>query len=347
MAVAIRQVTAQEWRKVRDLRLRALREDQAFFGAPYEHEAAQADSFWIERTASNARGETDVLFVAERGEAFVGLVVGVLDDADAGNAHLYAMWVAPEARGEGVGKGLERAVVDWARGKRCNTMLLEVSSNNPRATKIYEQLGYAFNGKRVDVENRGCGDCLQMSKPIEQAIVVTGYDPEWPGVFEQLRERTWNAVQGIAERIEHVGSTSVPGLAAKPIIDISVVADDSDAVRGCIRALEGIGYAHRGDLGIVGREAFLNPCGLPEHHLYVCIEGGTALRNHLALRDYLRSHPKDARAYGELKLRLAREHAHDIDSYIAGKTRMITSILERAGIAREDLDTIRAQNGEV
>ena len=99
-------------------------------------------------------------------------------------------------------------------------------------------------------------------------IEVVDYDPHWPETFETLRSRIWTAVGDVALSVEHVGSTSVPGLAAKPIIDISIVVPERSDVRTGISRLATLGYVHRGDLGIAGREAFANPEGLPRHNLY-------------------------------------------------------------------------------
>src|SRR5689334_4395940 len=116
-------------------------------------------------------------------------------------------------------------------------------------------------------------------------IVVVDYDPAWPAVFEKLRARTWSVVGDFALGIEHIGSTSVPGLAAKPIIDMCVVVPSAEQVSLSIERLATLGYVHRGDLGVEGREAFWSPQQLPAHHLYVCPKGNLGLMNPLALRD--------------------------------------------------------------
>jgi GrpB-like predicted nucleotidyltransferase (UPF0157 family) len=94
-------------------------------------------------------------------------------------------------------------------------------------------------------------------------VEIVDYDPHWPEVFETLRQRIWAALGDVALSVEHVGSTSVPGLAAKPIIDISIVVPERSDVQTGISRLASLGYVHRGDLGIEGREAFANPDGLP------------------------------------------------------------------------------------
>ena len=90
-----------------------------------------------------------------------------------------------------------------------------------------------------------------------------------------------------------------------------------------VARVEALGYQHRGDLGIPGREAFGAPSGSRRHHLYLCPEGSPALANHLVVRDYLREHPSEARAYAELKKRLASQFADDIEGYVEGKTRFL------------------------
>ena len=140
-----------------------------------------------------------------------------------------------------------------------------------------------------------------------KTVIVVDYDPRWPAVFERLRASLARALAGLPFEIEHVGSTSVPGLAAKPVIDLNVVVPTANEVAETIERLASLGYRHRGDLGIVGREAFRAPPGLPKHHLYVCVEGVLALRNHLGVRDYLRTHPEAVRA--ELREGRRREPA--------------------------------------
>jgi GrpB-like predicted nucleotidyltransferase (UPF0157 family) len=176
------------------------------------------------------------------------------------------------------------------------------------------------------------------------SIEVVDYDPIWSRTFESLRSILWPALADVALSIEHVGSTSVPGLAAKPIIDISVVVPDISDVEIGVSRLATLGYLHRGDLGVKGREAFANPDGLPRHNLYLCPRDSVALANHLALRGYLRTHPEAAREYGELKKRLAQRFPDDIDSYIDGKTTMLLTMLRATGFPAEQLRQIERVN---
>lgn len=176
-------------------------------------------------------------------------------------------------------------------------------------------------------------------------VVVVPYDPGWPAVFTVLRARLAPALEGIAVAIEHVGSTAVPGLAAKPVVDIDVIIPPGSASLGAaIEALARLGYEHRASR-IQGREAFRQPDGLPSHHLYVCPEGSLGVRNHLILRDYLRSHPDDADAYASLKLDLANRFPDDIAAYAEYKTPFVLDLLRRAGMSASELMAIERQNG--
>jgi GrpB-like predicted nucleotidyltransferase (UPF0157 family) len=177
------------------------------------------------------------------------------------------------------------------------------------------------------------------------AVVVAPYDPSWPRTFAALRDRIAGPLACITTRIEHVGSTSVPGLAAKPVIDIDVVVADASQMARASSILATLGYTPIGDLGIPDRHAFLAQAELPRHNLYVALETSTALRNHLAIRDHLRAHPDAATAYGELKSRLAVEHPDDVDSYCTAKTRFLIGLLARCGFAREELHAIARVNG--
>ena len=159
---------------------------------------------------------------------------------------------------------------------------------------------------------------------------VVAYDPGWPGLFRRLAERVDAALAGVAHVTEHVGSTAVPGLDAKPIIDLDVVVPDDLTAGAAVRALAAAGWRHEGDLGIPGREAFLPPPGLPYHHLYMVVAGSAPYRDHIDLRDFLRAHPLQATGYGRLKRRLAAHLGTDRRAYADGKSEMIQDLLRQA-----------------
>jgi GrpB-like predicted nucleotidyltransferase (UPF0157 family) len=162
---------------------------------------------------------------------------------------------------------------------------------------------------------------------MDRPAVVVPYDPRWPDVFGGLRRRAGSALAGIAHVTEHVGSTAVPGLSAKPIVDLDVVVPDAALVGPAIEALAAAGWQHEGDLGIAGREAFGPPADAVYHHLYVVVAGSPAHRDHVALRDFLRAHPSQAARYGERKRRLAGRLESDRAAYADGKTELINELL--------------------
>ncbi len=175
-------------------------------------------------------------------------------------------------------------------------------------------------------------------------VEVLAYDPEWPRTFERIRDRVWPAVEHAAMSLEHVGSTSVPGLRSKPVIDACIVVASRRDIPHVVKALTKVGYIHRGDLGVPGREAFRQTAAAPKHNLYASHRGSLSLKNHLGLRDYLRANADAALEYGNLKAAMAKRFPEDIDSYIAGKTEFILDILQRIGLTSEEIEAIRDIN---
>lgn len=159
---------------------------------------------------------------------------------------------------------------------------------------------------------------------------VVEYDPTWPTAFERIKSGLEPALAGVATSVEHVGSTAIPGLAAKPIVDVDVVVADLDDVPRAIERLASLGYVHQGDLGVAGREAFRPPREGPYHHLYVVVDGSEPHRNHMDLRDHLRRHPEDACRYAERKRELASLLTTDREAYTNGKSDIIEAMLARA-----------------
>lgn len=154
---------------------------------------------------------------------------------------------------------------------------------------------------------------------------VVAYDERWVEWFEQVRAAI---PEGFV--VEHVGSTAVPGLAAKPIIDVDVVVASDKEVAAVVAALEQNGWRHEGDLGIPGREAFKGREDLPVHHLYVVVAGSVPHRDHVDLLAHLRAHPVDAARYGELKRGLAPLLQTDRNAYLIGKSAFIAELLAAA-----------------
>ena len=165
-------------------------------------------------------------------------------------------------------------------------------------------------------------------------VIVLPYDTAWASDFEKIKKEIENALDDLIIRTEHVGSTSVVGMWAKPCIDIDVVIKDYSVFDNVVLRLEKIGYIHEGDLGIKDREAFkyTDKLHLKTHHLYVCPEYSKELHRHITFRDYLRSHPDAAKKYSKVKQAAAELFFDDIDKYIEYKSPCIEEIYTQCGL---------------
>lgn len=176
------------------------------------------------------------------------------------------------------------------------------------------------------------------------AVTVVPYSREWPEQFARVAADLRRALVDVpVVSIEHVGSTSVPGLAAKPVIDIDVVVRRAD-LPAAIAALAAIGYTHRGDLGVADRESMAAPDDDPRRNVYICIEGTLHLRNHLAVRAILRERPDLRDRYGAIKTQLARDPAMDIERYLALKSPVLQEVLAMSDLTDAEKRAIFALN---
>ncbi len=165
-------------------------------------------------------------------------------------------------------------------------------------------------------------------------VTVVPYDEAWKTDSEEIKKEIEGAVGELILGIEHVGSTSVEGLSAKPCIDIDVVIKDYGVFDAVAQRLEAIGYVHEGDLGIKDREAFkyTDKPHLQKHHLYVCPQQSEELHRHIAFRDFLRGNPKAVEKYSRVKEKAAALFPDDIDRYIAYKSTCIEELYEMCGL---------------
>lgn len=167
-----------------------------------------------------------------------------------------------------------------------------------------------------------------ISDAVNLQVVIVPYAEEWPRRFavEAARIRAALTVPGL--RIEHIGSTSVPGLAAKPIIDLAIALPVATARTEAIAPLVALGYVHRGEYGLPGREFFT--LGDPAtFHVHVVSEDSPHWAAWLTFRDALRNDPEICARYRDLKRELAQRHAGDRPAYTAAKTDFIRSVIER------------------
>ncbi|WMJ22146.1 GrpB family protein [Paludicola sp. MB14-C6] len=164
-------------------------------------------------------------------------------------------------------------------------------------------------------------------------VEVLPYDKNWAKEYQKIKAELLSVIEENIIAMEHVGSTSVEGLWAKPIIDIDVVIE-SNQRQNIINQLATIGYQHEGNLGIEGREAFKydNKPHLMTHHLYVCSKDSAELNRHITFRDYLRSHPLDRGQYSKIKQQGALLYPNDIEKYIEYKSPVIEAIYRKCGL---------------
>ncbi len=164
----------------------------------------------------------------------------------------------------------------------------------------------------------------------DDIVKLIPYTPDWAHSFEAESLRLQGVLGSQIVDVEHIGSTAIPNLVAKPIIDMSVGVYDFDSAKTCIPKLEAAGYTYLGENGIPRRHYF--KLGLPNvtHHLHMVEIHSLDRMQTVLFRDYLREHPEIAQAYATLKIRLAEQYPYDRPSYLKGKGPFIQQVIARA-----------------
>ncbi len=163
-------------------------------------------------------------------------------------------------------------------------------------------------------------------------VIVKEYDPDWVGMFQQEAAMLSKIFGKELITIYHIGSTAVPNLKAKPIIDMMPVVEDIDKVDQYNDAMIALGYEPMGEFGIPGRRYFRKGGSKRTHQVHIFQVGSKDITRHLAFRDYLLVHPEKAKEYGELKAVLAQQHPDDIEAYSDGKDDFVKNT-EKAALA--------------
>jgi GrpB-like predicted nucleotidyltransferase (UPF0157 family) len=167
-------------------------------------------------------------------------------------------------------------------------------------------------------------------------VEVVPHDPLWLDAFEAEAKRVAAALGENVIAVHHVGSTAIPNIYAKPVVDLLVEVRDIAEVDGRSLAMESLGYEVKGEYGIPGRRYFRkdNREGIRTHHVHAFEAGSAEAERHLAFRDYMIAHPADAQRYSELKRKLAEQHPQNIDAYMDGKDGFIKEMDRRAALWR-------------
>jgi GrpB-like predicted nucleotidyltransferase (UPF0157 family) len=161
------------------------------------------------------------------------------------------------------------------------------------------------------------------------AVHLVDYDARWPALFVAEARRIRDACRRLPLHLEHVGATAIPGMCAKPVLDIVAGRPPGVPVQDYVAGLGRAGYQHRGERGVPGREFFCR--GQPRaYHLHLVEEGGPLWRDYLAFRDYLRTHGEAARRFAEWKRALAEQYPRDREAYTNAKSERVREILDLA-----------------
>lgn len=165
-------------------------------------------------------------------------------------------------------------------------------------------------------------------------VIVEPYNETWKNAFEEIRKEIEEVLGDMIIDIEHVGSTAVEGMSAKPCIDIDVVIRDYAVFDMIVNKLEEIGYIHEGNLGIKDREAFKysNKPHLKTHHLYVCPQYSEELHRHLTFRNFLRNHKEAIEKYSRVKETAAQLFPNSIEKYMEYKAPCIEEMYVLCGL---------------
>jgi GrpB-like predicted nucleotidyltransferase (UPF0157 family) len=163
-------------------------------------------------------------------------------------------------------------------------------------------------------------------------VEIVPHDPKWRGDFEAEAKHVGAALGENVAAIHHIGSTAIPNIYAKPVVDLLIEVTDISEVDQRRPAMESLGYEVMGEFGIPGRRYFRkdNREGLRTHQIHAFETGSAEAVRHLAFRDYMIAHPEDAQSYSELKRKLADEHPQSMDGYMDGKDNFIKEMDQRA-----------------
>lgn len=341
--VTIRVLAADDADGFRALRLNGLRESPTAFGASHEDEIHLTKDDVVRRIAPTE--QSWVLGAFDDDSLMVGCIGWYRDRGAkvAHKSHVWGMYVAPGYRRQGIALALVREVM--ARVERLSGITqieLFVAVGNPGAAGLYEGAGFervAVHPNSLFVDGRYIDEELLVLRIPEasQVVVIADYSKEWPALFVAEHAHLAALFPGCA--IEHIGSTAVPGLPAKPIIDILVGAASLTDIERRMEALGVLGYEYfpQYERDLPDRRFFarMGPKGRI-CHIHAVVKGSHFWTRHLAFRDELRASTELSSKYAALKRRLAAEFREDREAYSDAKAPFIESVLAGVGYGLDD-----------
>jgi len=250
---------------------------------------------------------------------------------------LHEIWLRAEYRGKGYGKKFFEFFENFIKSKGYDSIIYY--ADHPAAVAICRQRGYkeAYGLKYKEQNGRIRTFyvlCLSLKKMPERKVEIVDYDPKWSTSYENEKTLILTVVGHIITAIEHIGSTAVLGLGAKPTIDIMVSVRRLSDAKKCIKPLSSIGYEHQPqhETSMPERRFFRKgePPKEQHYHLHMVEKESDFWKRHLLFRDYLRTHPETAQEYYKLKKELASKYGTNREGYTEAKTSFIESVVAKA-----------------
>lgn len=169
-----------------------------------------------------------------------------------------------------------------------------------------------------------------ISKTDKRRVGIASYNPNWKEMFKEESEKIRNVLGDIIIDTHHIGSTAIPGIKAKPVIDILVETKNIEAVDRYNSKMKELGYEAMGEYRIPKRRFFRKGGNNRTHHIHIFQVGNEEIERHINFKEYLIAHPKKAREYSKLKEKLVNKHSYDVENYINGKSDFIKEIDRKA-----------------
>ncbi|BEV37135.1 bifunctional GNAT family N-acetyltransferase/GrpB family protein [Bacillus stercoris] len=255
-----------------------------------------------------------------------GKLIGVISyEKNMHHLTICRLVVHPDGFRKGIGRALLQFVID--QNEDAEKIEVVTAEKNIPAVSLYTQAGF----QKAETVKAAQGLLLSVFYLYpKRKVEVVPYNEKWTKGFDEEKERLKRVFGPEMIAVHHIGSTSIPNMAAKPIIDMLIEVRSIEAVSQFDEQMKAIGYMPKGENGIAGRRYFQKGGNKRTHHVHLYEQGNPAIERHLLFRDYLRAHPSIAKEYAVLKKRLAAQHPDSIKQYMQGKDEWIKTAEENA-----------------